>query len=218
MANFKTHISTGAVIGFLFMLVVIVFSWVSNLWIALLLFFLSSIASFLPDIDSDTGKPIRIVFAFYAFTFGGLTAYFAYKYKQNIEVVLVSPIITASIIWFPLARLFKKITVHRGIFHSTPAGLLSFFITLFLVNLTNISNPLDKLLIASAVGIGYFSHLILDEIYSTNILKGSFRPKKSLGTALKFRSKNTFVNVITYLLLIISLIFNLPFLLDFFIN
>jgi hypothetical protein len=52
---------------------------------------------------------------------------------------------------------------------------------------------------AVAMGIGFASHLILDELHSGVSSEGiPFIPKKSLGTALKLFSDSQLVNVATY--------------------
>ena len=82
-----------------------------------------------------------------------------------------------------------KITVHRGMFHSIPAAVLSSLITLSILNIYIDSVDL-KLLFSISVGIGYLCHLVLDELNSAVNLGGMpFVPNKSLGSALKFVSK-----------------------------
>ena len=75
-------------------------------------------------------------------------------------------------------------------FHSIPAAVLSFLITLTILSFC--INLFDRRLILSlSVGIGYLCHLILDELNSVVNLEGiPIIPNKSLGTALKFFSKN----------------------------
>ena len=54
--------------------------------------------------------------------------------------------------------------------------------------------------ISLAVGIGYLSHLILDELNSVVNLKGiPFVPNKSSGSALKMYSNNRIVTLFVYI-------------------
>ena len=64
---------------------------------------------------------------------------------------------------FGLAAVLHRITVHRGMFHSLPTMAIFGEITYLLV-----SSGSDRLrwFLAGGVMAGYFSHLLLDEIYS----------------------------------------------------
>ncbi len=48
------------------------------------------------------------------------------------------------------------------------------------------------------VSLGFLSHLILDEIWSIEFKKGSYRFKSSFGTALKLWGKKPWANLVTY--------------------
>ena len=104
----------------------------------------------------------------------------------------------------------EKLTHHRGIFHSLPAVLLSVLLTLTLMDYFVMDTKV-KMTISFAVGIGYLCHLILDEINSIVNLEGiPFIPKKSIGTALKFYSKDWKITVGVYLLTGWLLFQNMP--------
>jgi hypothetical protein len=55
---------------------------------------------------------------------------------------------------------------------------------------------------ASAVVLGFLSHLVLDEIWSVRL--GLFGPKvkKSFGTAMKFYGTTAWANMLTYLMVL----------------
>jgi hypothetical protein len=56
---------------------------------------------------------------------------------------------------------------------------------------------------AGAIVIGYFSHLLLDEIWSIEWYHGHLRLKSSFGTALKLFGKSRWSNLTTYAKLLI---------------
>jgi hypothetical protein len=55
---------------------------------------------------------------------------------------------------------------------------------------------------AGGVALGFFSHLLLDEVYSVQWSGVRLKLKKSAGSALKFFGDAPIPNMITYLLLI----------------
>lgn len=201
MAGFKTHTSVGTITGFVLMIAVYLLGWATNFPIAVYIFIATALGSFLPDLDSDTGLPYQIIFGLYSLVAAAIAFYVAYNITAgNVLIALIAPAATFVLMRFVLAPLFKRYTKHRGMFHSIPAMLIAFFGSLLIVSFFRLP-IVDKFLIALAVAIGYLSHLILDEIYSTNILTGKFKPKKSLGTATKFFSKSQASNIFVYLLL-----------------
>jgi len=88
---------------------------------------------------------------------------------------------------FVVVGIFKKYTVHRGMWHSLPAaasaGLLAYLV---------IPCPSEAIRVykSAAVSLGFMTHLIMDEIWSIQMRHGRTRLKKSFGTALKFFSNN----------------------------
>ena len=111
---------------------------------------------------------------------------------------------------FGLTNMIRKYTVHRGMFHSIPAGLI-FAGVAFLV----CGGSMDlhiRYFKAGAVFAGFMSHLILDEIYSVEWKGGMWRLKKSSGTAVKLWGDDSWSNFTTYakLLLVGGIIMGEP--------
>ncbi len=82
--------------------------------------------------------------------------------------------------------IFKSLTVHRGIFHSVPAvGIYAagFFLAAFRYSFEG------RLLIAASALAAALSHLLLDELYSVDLMGA--RVKKSFGTALSLWKPKT---------------------------
>ena len=96
------------------------------------------------------------------------------------------------------AALFNKLSVHRGMFHSIPALLISAEVTFLAYQSESLA---VKLLMAGAIAAGFLSHLILDEIYSVQFTGVRVRLAKSAGSALKLAGNNFFANIATYGLL-----------------
>src|SRR6516225_6224583 len=82
---------------------------------------LTALGGLLPDLDSDSGVPVREMFSLAAaatpFLLFGRIKSAGYSPEQTL--VLLGGIYL--LIRYPLAALFKRFTVHRGMFHSLPA-------------------------------------------------------------------------------------------------
>ena len=91
--------------------------------------------------------------------------------------------------------MIRKFTVHRGMFHSIPAMLTFGGITYLLTGgwPTN-----ERYMMAGGVMGGFFSHLLLDEIYAVEFKTGRWRTKKSFGTAMKLWGGNGKSNFAAY--------------------
>ena len=102
---------------------------------------------------------------------------------------------------FGLTNMIRKYTVHRGMFHSIPAGLVFAGVAFLIVGDSFDINI--RYFKAGAVLAGFMSHLILDEIYSVEWKGGAWRLKKSSGTAVKLWGDDAWANFTTYTKLII---------------
>ena len=129
---------------------------------------------------------------------------FADKHRGgfNLDSILMSATV-GLIVYFVIGLLFRKFTVHRGMFHSIPAALMSGLLAVYFF----IPYGWDKdelRLVAISVAAGYLCHLLLDEINSAvNISGVPFVPKRSLGTALKLFSQSRAINVSFYTVLFV---------------
>jgi hypothetical protein len=101
---------------------------------------------------------------------------------------------------FGVTRLIRKYTVHRGMFHSIPAGLVFAGVAFLVCG----SSPIEiRCYKAGGVLAGFMSHLLLDEIYAVQWKGGRWRFKKSFGTALKLWGDDGWANFSTYAKLVI---------------
>jgi len=195
MAGFSTHITTSTVLGIGYgatgYLVYDVHPATCLLGAGL-----CGLSGMLPDLDSDTGVPLRE-----SVTFGAavvpmlLVDRFQQMGLTTDLIVIIGGLIYIGI-RFGLAEMLKRYTVHRGMWHSIPAaaivGLLAYLVC------TDHYGLFEKMFKVVAVLLGFMSHLLLDEFYSIEWNRGSFRLKKSFGTAIKFYSKSGWANVSTY--------------------
>lgn len=201
MANFHTHIGASTLLGVGYGAVAHFYFDIS-LAHSLVAAALCSIAGMLPDLDHKLGIPLRETLNFVAvlvpmlmmprFTELGLTS------EQLVFVALISYVL----IRFVGGAIFRKFTKHRGMWHSIPAaataGMLTYIICL--------SPEQDIRMMKSwAVVLGFLLHLLLDEIYSVDLI--GRRLKKSSGTAIKFFGNHTGANVFAYANLIILVAF-----------
>lgn len=215
MAGFRTHTTYGAFTGTIISAVTYVNNWSTDYIILVIIFFSSVIGSFLPDIDSDTGKPIRIVFGFLSIIAFLISIIFVLNnYSEHIEYLILTPIVIFIIIRYIVSYIFKKFTHHRGIYHSIPAMLISFMVSALVVSRFQL-NLSEKILISSSVAMGFLSHLVLDELYAnTSFLGIPYKPNKAFGSALEFFSKSKISTISAYLLLISLIYLNKNFLDD----
>ncbi len=160
---------------------------------------LTTLGGLLPDLDSDSGVPVRELFSVWAVVtpillFEGVKS----RCQQSTEQTLVVLSAIYLFIRYVLSYLFKHFTVHRGMFHSIPALLIAGLMTYLIY-------PSDdarlRLFLSGAVMLGYLSHLILDEIYSVDFLGARLHLNKYAGSALKLFSKSWLATFGTYLLL-----------------
>src|SRR5436190_1634833 len=119
------------------------------------------IAGMLPDLDSDSGRPVRELFGFTALADPLCLVRRLEHHGVTPEGLILWCVGLYAGIRFGLAWLFKHLTVHRGMFHSLPAALIASEIV-FLAH--ELPDGLVRLALAGAMFLGFTSHLVLDEI------------------------------------------------------
>lgn len=156
---------------------------------------LCSVAGMMPDLDSGPGIPLRESVAFAAAVVPLMLVNRLHATGLPVEALILLGAAAYLGIRFGLAWLIKKFAIHRGMFHSLPAALIAGQITYLAFGA---ENQLYRYFMASAVVIGFLTHLVLDEIWSVRM--GMFGPKfkKSFGTALKFIGPDVWPNLTTY--------------------
>ena len=195
MASYKGHLSTSVTLGAAYGALG-AWGWGLDWGPACLGMGLTALGGVLPDLDSDSGVPVRELFGLAAaaapFLLWGQMRAAGFTPEQTI-VVLASIYL---VIRYGISELFKRLSVHRGMFHSIPAmgiaGLLVFL---------GYETPTSWLryYLAAGVMLGFLSHLILDELCSVDFMGA--KVSKSAGTALKLYSGSWAATVACYMFL-----------------
>jgi hypothetical protein len=192
MADFKTHITTSTVLGIGYGFTAW-YLWDVPLQHSLVAAGLCSLAGMLPDLDSDTGVPVRETLCFVSVLVPMLML-------RRFEAMGMSPeqiVFAAALIYlglrFGVGAVFKRYTKHRGMWHSVPAAIIAGLVTWVVCLSPEVG---VRLLKSCAVVLGFLSHLVLDEIYSVDLY--GRRIKRSFGTALKFFGRSRWANFSTY--------------------
>jgi membrane-bound metal-dependent hydrolase YbcI (DUF457 family) len=186
MANFKTHITVAAALsgclatGFL----EVGIAAPKDVW---LYFALGTLGGILPDIDADNSIPGRILFSFFAMVLAFVTLFSRANIYSIVELSILW-MVTYVIVRYIIFQMFAMLTIHRGVFHSILAAVFFCFLTTDIAYRLFSFNPLNAWVCGLFVFVGYMIHLILDEMYSVNIV--GTKIKKSFGTALKIISMN----------------------------
>jgi len=182
MANFTTHIVVGTIVSGSLATLTLASDMIApeNL-VAITL--AGSLGSVLPDIDLKDSRPSRAMFAGLAIFFS-FAVLFHFAPRLSIAEMWLLWVGTLLFVRYGLHTLFHNYAVHRGIWHSISAGIVCALATA-IVFYYALGRP-DGVawLAAGFLLIGYLTHLVLDEIYSVDVM--GIHIKKSFGTALKF--------------------------------
>jgi hypothetical protein len=96
--------------------------------------------------------------------------------------------IVASLVFvgirYAFLEFFRKISKHRGMFHTVPVALIWGIVVASMCQWFFDLNSLVSWVYGFMITWGYLVHLILDETYSVDL--GNRRMKRSSGTAFKF--------------------------------
>ncbi len=173
------------------------------------------IGGVLPDLDLEYSKPSQRLFQILSIFSPMLIIIYFFK-----EI----PVLYNIIIWFLLSFFFYfilrktlgQLTVHRGIFHTIPMGILFAQITIFISKNILHQSDLFSNILAFFIFFGFMTHLILDEIFSINIY--GIKMKKSFGTAFKLYAKNNIIGTIILYILILLIYKYIPINIDIYIH
>jgi membrane-bound metal-dependent hydrolase YbcI (DUF457 family) len=197
MANFTGHISTSGTLGLAY-----------GFWGATHLQMdwgpvclgagLTTLGGLLPDLDSDSGIPVREMFNLAGALVPVLLLPRLHLYGLTNDQILAVMAGLYVVIRFGLSEVFKRMTAHRGMFHSVP-GLAIAGLAVFLLY----HNPDVNLraFMAGGTMIGFLSHLVLDELFAVDLMGVTPRLNQFAGSALKFWSKSRMATLGTYAVL-----------------
>jgi membrane-bound metal-dependent hydrolase YbcI (DUF457 family) len=199
MAGYRQHLMFSSALGVGYGAVGLVVGGAGAWGQALLGAGVTALGGLLPDLDSDSGVPVRELFGVAAVVTPILLAPHLMN-ELPLEQALALLAGTYLVIRYGVSRLFKRYTVHRGIFHSIPALLIA-GLALFLVYPS--PNPWVRVYMAGGVMVGFLSHLVLDEVYSVDFMGGTPRLNKYAGSALALWSPSWSVTVAAYAILLV---------------
>ena len=182
MANFPTHIAIGTLASGALATLTLAANVVGpESLIAVTM--AGVIGSILPDIDLKDSRPGRAMFfglaAFFAFV-----ALFQGAGRYSVLELWILAAATFVFVQYVVHAIFHRMSYHRGIFHSILAAAFFAFLTAIAYKHLLGRHEGVAWLAAGFMFIGYMVHLVLDEIYSVDVM--DTRIKQSFGSALKF--------------------------------
>jgi hypothetical protein len=198
MASYRGHLTFAGLLGVGYGSLSL-FEWGYDWGPALIAAGLTTLGGLLPDLDSDSGVPVRELF--------GVSAVIAplllfrrvwAACNQSTEQTIVALAGIYLFIRYVLSQIFKRFTVHRGMFHSVPALLIAGLATYLAYPSDNVRL---RTFLAGAVMLGFLSHLVLDELYSVDFMGARLHLNKYAGSAVKFVSRSWSATLTAYVLL-----------------
>jgi membrane-bound metal-dependent hydrolase YbcI (DUF457 family) len=205
MADFKTHVAGGVIVGASFSVISFI-SFDMNSVQSFAVFTMALLGSILPDLDSDSGKPLALISGMLSVLLPALLlSQIAAENSLSAEFLISYFMFCYLVINYIICELIKKMTIHRGIMHSIPFSFLCAEIAYLLFS----SSGKDMMTMASiAIFSGCIVHLVLDEFHAV-YFKFGFIPmlKKSSGTALKLYSQGFFANFFIFCSVLIATAF-----------
>jgi membrane-bound metal-dependent hydrolase YbcI (DUF457 family) len=194
MASFRTHITASALLGVGYGAAGHVYG--VPLSSCLVAGGLCSVAGMLPDLDSDSGVPVRELLALVSALVPTLMIPRFQQMGLGPEPMVLAAGIVYLLVRFGVGGIFKRYTVHRGMWHSLPAAVTAGLLAFLLTDGTALPIRFFK---SGAVLLGFVAHLCLDEFWSLEVRRGRVRIKRTLGTALKLWTRRSlWANISAY--------------------
>ncbi|GAB2785235.1 metal-dependent hydrolase [Halomonas shantousis] len=201
MADFRTHFSVAAAGG----AAAAYGGWQIGMWSfteALPLALLVAFGGILPDIDSDHSRAIRLIFTLLAVLAVIAGALLLQTRLTNGALVVSCGALYVGVRYVS-GEVFKRFTVHRGIWHSLLASAMCGAVTAA-VSFQWLGQRAEMAWAQGlALTLGALIHLLLDEMYSVDLV-GS-RLKRSFGTAFKLFDYREPGNSVLMLLMVLGL-------------
>jgi hypothetical protein len=158
----------------------------------------TALGGLLPDLDSDSGVPVRELFNMAATLVPLMLLRPLMHEGLSAEQILVVLAGLYLFIRFGVRAVFKRLSVHRGMFHSLPAMVIAGLIVFLGYQHPSVRT---RTLMAVGVMIGFLSHLVLDELCSVDLHGAVPKLNKFAGSALKLTSSSLTANLTCYALL-----------------
>jgi len=149
---------------------------------ALMAFALGTVGGLLPDIDSSRSKAIELAFTLFAML-SSIFVIFIQVGKYSLVEMFIMAGFLFILLRYGVIEIFRRVSIHRGMFHSIPAGIIWGISTVILVKHLFYIDNFIAWIYGIMVTFGYIIHLTLDEIYSVDLKNR--RIKKSFVPVLK---------------------------------
>lgn len=189
MANFNTHFTVASTASAVVSATLLSMEVVTPEQ-AVIAFGVGTLGGLLPDVDSSHSTSIKV-----GFNVLSLLMTIMFIFVKSPTYSLVEMGIVASLVFvgirYAFLEFFRKISKHRGMFHSIPVAVIWGIVVASMCQWFFDLNSLVSWVYGFMITFGYLVHLILDETYSVDL--GNRRMKKSAGTAFKlgmFKNKN----------------------------
>lgn len=163
------------------------------------------VSSLLPDVDSEYSRPHDLLFSITSILVPVLVLQTVGLAAMTQSEVVIGALLLFILVRYGVQAVMQQITVHRGIFHSIPAVFI-WGAAVFLAFRSE-GDTLQNY-VGAAAAIGYFVHLIVDELFSFVNFEGvRISPKQSFGTAIKFFAPSSGASIIAWLLAAVLLLY-----------
>ncbi|QDT65032.1 metal-dependent hydrolase [Calycomorphotria hydatis] len=156
---------------------------------------LTWIGGMLPDLDAQRGKPVQELTALVAAVGPMLAVRQLVEVTGSIDATILAAMLLYAGIRYGGTWALARFSVHRGMFHSVPALIIAAEIVFLAYKSPEV--PV-RILMAGGIAVGFFSHLLLDELYSVQWRGIAPRLAKSAGTAIKFFGPRFAPNAFAY--------------------
>jgi hypothetical protein len=150
----------------------------------------------LPDLDSDSGVPVREMLALIAAVTPVVMMPRLRLLGLQHEHLVLAVVVLYLAVRFGIGELFRHYTIHRGMWHSLPAAAIVGLLAFLLCSADTLHLRLFK---SGAFVLGFITHLVMDELWSVYLRGLVPRVKSSFGSALKvWTNKSVWANISTY--------------------
>jgi len=159
---------------------------------------LCAVSGLLPDLDSDSGVPVRALFGLAGIICPLMLLPRLLAMHLPLQKVLFLLVGCHLLVRYGGASVLRRITVHRGMYHSIPAMLIAGLLVFLTYHHSQVA---IRAYLAGAAMLGFLSHLVLDELCSVNLEGMKLKLNKYAGSAVKFASPSWGATLATYAIL-----------------
>lgn len=205
VADFNTHLAGAALVSGLSATGLMLAEVVSQQEVVNY-FLLGTVGGLLPDIDSESSIPFRMAFNVLGVVAGFLVILSEAQDYSLAEMIILWTFCFAAV-RFGICSVFCRFTEHRGLIHSIPAAALSGLLAVLLFSY--LGEPAEQAWMAGGfIVLGFLVHLLLDEIYSVDLLGQRF--KRSFGSAFNLGAIGNPLGTLALYVVIVLLYFQAP--------